>query len=105
MPSQAQQPQQHPHPIDVLIITALHDELDAVLALGDGGKPGWTEARDLSNFPYYVRNIVNVHGEPLSIAAAWSGQMGERAAAARAQELIDHLNPHCLAMCGICAGN
>lgn len=31
--------------------------------------------------------------------------MGERAAARRAQQLVEELDPGCLAMCGICAGD
>ncbi|XXX81942.1 pentapeptide repeat-containing protein [Sorangium sp. So ce134] len=90
--------------VDALIVTALQDELEAVLALGEGGRDGWREARDPAGFPYYVRELPNDRGKPLRVAAAWSGRMGESAAAARAQGLIDELDPGCLAMCGICAG-
>ncbi|WP_437916835.1 pentapeptide repeat-containing protein [Sorangium sp. So ce302] len=90
--------------VDALIVTALQDELEAVLALGEGGRDGWREARDPGGFPYYVRDVANDRGEPLRVAAAWSGRMGGSAAAARAQGLIEELDPGCLAMCGICAG-
>ncbi|WP_437282526.1 pentapeptide repeat-containing protein [Sorangium sp. So ce375] len=92
--------------VDALIVTALQDELEAVLALGEGGRHGWREARDPGGFPYYVRDLPNDRGELLRVAAAWSGQMGESAAAARAraQGLIDALDPGCLAVCGTCAG-
>lgn len=91
-------------PVDVLIVTALHDELDAVLKLSAPEETPWQEARDLHGFRYYHREIVNDHGVSFRIAAAWAGEMGESAAAARAQQLIDDLEPICLAMCGICAG-
>ncbi|WP_437942080.1 pentapeptide repeat-containing protein [Sorangium sp. So ce341] len=90
--------------VDALVVTALQDELEAVLSLGEGGRDGWREARDPAGFPYYVRELPNDRGKPLRVAAAWSGRMGESAAAARAQGLIDELDPGCLAMCGICAG-
>ncbi|WP_437650641.1 pentapeptide repeat-containing protein [Sorangium sp. So ce362] len=90
--------------VDALVVTALQDELEAVLALGEGGRDGWREARDAAGFPYYVRELPNDRGQPLRVAAAWSGRMGESAAAARAQGLIEELDPGCLAMCGICAG-
>ncbi|WP_437538324.1 pentapeptide repeat-containing protein [Sorangium sp. So ce726] len=90
--------------VDALIVTALQDELEAVLALGEGARDGWREERDPGGFPYYVRDIPNDGGEPLRVAAAWSGRMGERAAAARTQGLVDELDPGCLAVCGICAG-
>ncbi|MGK3961899.1 pentapeptide repeat-containing protein [Sorangium sp. So ce118] len=91
-------------PVDVLIITALQDELEAVLQLESGGASGWTAARDRSGFRYHHRKFVNQRGAPFRVAAAWSGEMGETAAAARATQLIDELQPACLAMCGICAG-
>ncbi|WP_437730496.1 pentapeptide repeat-containing protein [Sorangium sp. So ce1335] len=93
--------------IDVLIITALQLEIEALLALGDGGERGWQEAYDPSGFRYHVREIPrdpSRGGAPLRVAAAWSGQMGEGAAAVRATHVVGHLDPACLAMCGICAG-
>src|SRR5687767_5895814 len=92
--------------VDVLIVTALKDELDAVLELEiDGrGLEAWEDARDQSGFPYHLRELPNAYGEQLRVAAAWSGEMGEAAAAVRAVALIQELDPACLAMCGICAG-
>ncbi|XXY13664.1 pentapeptide repeat-containing protein [Sorangium sp. So ce216] len=94
--------------IDVLVITALQLELDAVLALGEGGERGWQEALDPSGFRYHLREIprepARPGAAPLRVAAAWSGQMGEGAAAVRATDVVSHLDPACLAMCGICAG-
>lgn len=91
---------------DVLIVTALKEELDAVLGLdlGPDEQGTWTLLRDRHGFPYHVREVRNIFGEVLRIAAAWSGEMGETAAARRAVSLIDELDPQCLAMCGICAG-
>ncbi|WP_437827054.1 pentapeptide repeat-containing protein [Sorangium sp. So ce1153] len=92
----------------MLIITALQLELDAVLALGEGGERGWQEALDPSGFRYHLREIprdpARPGAAPLRVAAAWSGQMGEGAAAVRATHVVSHLDPACLAMCGICAG-
>lgn len=92
--------------VDVLIVTALKDELDAVLEIEIGGKgrEAWKDARDQSGFPYHLRELPNDHGEMLRVAAAWSGEMGGDAAAVRAVGLILELDPECLAMCGICAG-
>ncbi|WP_437923811.1 pentapeptide repeat-containing protein [Sorangium sp. So ce291] len=94
--------------IDALVITALQLELDAVLALGEGGERGWQEALDPSGFRYHLREIprepARPGAAPLRVAAAWSGQMGEGAAAVRATDVVNHLDPACLAMCGICAG-
>lgn len=92
--------------VDVLVVTALKDELDALLDIEvDGaGRSAWTEARDRHDFPFHVRELSNEHGELLHLAAAWSGEMGESAATERAGALIDEVDPTCLAMCGICAG-
>jgi nucleoside phosphorylase len=84
---------------DVLVVTALLDELTALHAV-DGGAGKWAEARHPAGFVYHYRQI-----DTLWIAAVWAGEMGETATAVRATSLIDHLNPACLAMCGICAGN
>ena len=92
-------------PVDVLIVTALQGELEAVLRLGQGGSEGWRELRDLGGFRYYRRTFPSVRGGPLTVAAAWIGQMGERTAALRGQQLLGELDPACLAMCGICAGD
>lgn len=89
---------------DALIITALEDELEAVLALGEGGEEGWREERDRHGFRYWVREVRGQGGEPLVLVAAWAGDMGEVPTVSRAQQLIDELDPVCLAMCGICAG-
>lgn len=90
--------------LDVVILVALHDELEAVLALGEGGRAGWEEKRDLQKFRYFRRRFPREGGRDLVIAAAWIGEMGERAATSRGQQLVQELNPACLAMCGICAG-
>gem|GEM_PF-827246 len=90
---------------DALIITALLDELEAVLAFGEGGKDGWTKDKDGDGFPFHFRELPREDGgEPLRIAAASFDEMGGDVAAVRATALIKFLDPACLAMCGICAG-
>ncbi len=84
--------------IDILILTALPVEFAAVLAAEVALEP-WQVHRDSSSLPFHVRRMGR-----LRIAAAWTGEMGETAAASGAAALIDHLDPRCLAMCGICAG-
>jgi nucleoside phosphorylase len=93
------------HRFDVLIVTALLDELAAVLALGERGRAGWNASRDSDGYPYHHRTIRDEHGTELLVAAASFDKMGGDAAAARAATLVKELDPACLAMCGICAGN
>ncbi len=84
--------------IDVLVMTALKDELNALCAVEPVAT--WTDEKDPSGYPFHHRQFGN-----LRIAAAWVGAMGETASATRTAALVSHLNPTCLAMCGICAGN
>jgi len=70
-------------PVDVLILTALEDELKAVLALSQD----WSERKDLAGFPYHHASFPRTGNKrPLVIAAAWPGKMGEMAVA-----LVNHL--------------
>ncbi|MEP7124880.1 MAG: pentapeptide repeat-containing protein, partial [Byssovorax sp.] len=94
-----------PSNVDVLILTALQDELDAVLALGETGRAGWEERKDEKGFRLYRTAVPNGRGGVLTIAAAWIGEMGPSNASMRAQQLVEELTPACLAMCGICAGD
>ncbi|MEO7592696.1 MAG: hypothetical protein ABI134_15885 [Byssovorax sp.] len=75
-------------PVDVLILTALQDELEAVLALSENGRAGWQEREDRKGFRLYRRTFPNGRGSALTIAAAWSGEMGDRTAAMRAQQRL-----------------
>ncbi|WP_437629950.1 pentapeptide repeat-containing protein [Sorangium sp. So ce854] len=92
-------------PVDVLVVTAHRDELDAVLAQGEGGEKGWRERRDLGGLRYFRRTLPSARGGSLVVAAAWIGEAGLRTAAIRGQHLLAELDPGCLAMCGVCAGD
>ena len=95
-----------PWQVDALIITALMDELEAVLAFGERGKDAWTTHNDPDGFPFHYRELPREDGgSPLRLAAASFDEMGESATATRATSLIKYLDPACIAMCGICAGN
>jgi WD40 repeat protein/nucleoside phosphorylase len=90
---------------DVVVLTALQDELTALLELGEGGRDGWEEKRDLSGFRYFRHTFPRKGGGVLTVAAAWIGAMGvDVDTALRGQKLVEELDPGCLAMCGICSG-
>jgi WD40 repeat protein/uncharacterized protein YjbI with pentapeptide repeats/nucleoside phosphorylase len=91
-------------PIDVLIVVALQEEFNAVLDEG-GGETTWKEVRDRDGLPYRARGLLNEDGKLLGVAVARTPSMGATAAATRAASLIRDLQPSCIAMCGICAGN
>lgn len=91
--------------VDALILTALKDELDAVLAFAPDGRASWQESKDTEGCLYFVFDFDSEGGGKLRIVAAWVGDMGPRHVLVRAQQLIRELEPACLAMCGICAGD
>ena len=90
--------------VDALILCALQDELDAVLASA-GGAEAWEVRKDAENFRLHRRTLDNGRGGRLRVAVAWTGEMGRLRAASRAQQLIREVDPACVAMCGICAGD
>ncbi|MDM8550998.1 tetratricopeptide repeat protein [Desulfobacterales bacterium HSG2] len=104
-PSQEKMRHEEEHPdIDVLIITALKDELDELLKCrGESGK--WQDHKDRSGYPYHTQKFRHEDGTLFTVAAARSLGMGEAHAAAKAASLIKELEPCCVAMVGICAGN
>ncbi len=91
--------------IDVVVITALKEEFDAVRAVSAGALGDWTRQHDSSGFPYDVRQYAcEPSDQPLQIALAQAVDMGSLAASQVAARLVKDLDPRCLAMCGICAG-
>jgi nucleoside phosphorylase len=91
--------------IDVLIITALKDELDALLNCNELFSSSRQKCQDSQGYPYYIKSLRHNNGKTLTIAAARGFTMGETVAAMIATRLISELKPRCLAMIGICAGN
>ncbi|MGB3459644.1 MAG: hypothetical protein WBB08_10220 [Halobacteriota archaeon] len=53
-------------PIDVLLITAVKDELDVVR----NAEPDWQEQKDSKGFSYYTRKVIGNAGNEFTIAAA-----------------------------------
>jgi len=88
--------------VDVLIITALKEEYDAVQAVA--GLRRWQEHDD-GPAPYSTISQRTAAGKTISIALARPTQMGGRGTGPIATTLTDRLRPACLAMCGVCAGN
>lgn len=92
--------------VDVLIITALQDELNSVLDYkSDVSSDGWIKAKDSSEFEYHTNTFTRSDGTFFTVAAAGPVEMGETAVVNLATRLIKDLSPFCLAMCGVCAGN
>ncbi|NES69554.1 MAG: 5'-methylthioadenosine/S-adenosylhomocysteine nucleosidase, partial [Okeania sp. SIO2D1] len=91
--------------IDILIITALKDELDALKNCDNQSGNTWQEFKDNSGYPYYKTTLPNKNGKKLNILAARPVEMGENYANNLATRLVAELKPDCLAMTGVCAGN
>ena len=72
--------------IDALIITALYEELTALLSIPSDLSPTWGKKFDDQGFPYHVAEFTSkAGGPPLIFGAAWSGHMGETATAERSE--------------------
>lgn len=91
--------------IDILIITALKDELDALKNCDNQSGNTWQELKDNSNYPYYKTSLNQKNGSKLNLVAARPVEMGENYTNNLATRLISELKPRCLAMTGVCAGN
>ncbi|MCA9564999.1 MAG: formylglycine-generating enzyme family protein, partial [Myxococcales bacterium] len=87
--------------VDVLIVTALTVELEALLSVKDGVLEPWTRVE--GKVPYHVAIVVG-RERSLRVAATQLVTMGGSGFADVAN-LIAILKPRSLAMCGVCAGN
>jgi nucleoside phosphorylase len=97
--------------VDVLIATALEMERDAVrdaamwLPARRTGVKSW-QAKDMSRPPEYLLGEYQLSlGGSIKIALALPTRMGGRFTSTVVDALLERLNPYCLAMCGVCAGN
>lgn len=87
-------------PVDVLIVTALKDELDALLDV-TREQVEWQASEDS---PRWAGSFDGRAG-PLRVVATWLPKMGPLAAVGWTGDLVDELGPRALAMCGVCAGH
>ncbi|MFY0567443.1 tetratricopeptide repeat protein [Archangium lansingense] len=92
--------------VDVLVITALQEEFDAVLRVEEGALPGstWVVRPGPTTLDVAFRSFQAAGGGVLHVAVARAVMMGGVATASAAAALVQHYRPLCLAMCGVCAG-
>jgi len=96
-----------PAQVDVLVVTALHEEHEAVRKVGSAHaeQTEWLR-HDAGGFPPYQTIEVFISGgSTISVALARPTRMGSRSTAPMLTALAQRLEPRCLAMCGVCAGN
>lgn len=90
-------------PVDVVVVTALKEELDALLEVTAGLLGPWQHGPE-GDLPYHLAAFDGPRG-PIRVAAARTTRMAGVAAASMATRLAALLSPGCLAMCGVCAGH
>ncbi len=92
--------------LDVLIVTAVKEEWDAVLAVNTDARPGSTwEPRTGSTGPEVVFRDFTARTGVLRIAVVQAFAMGREQAVIAADALLEQVpGLRCLAMCGVCAG-
>jgi nucleoside phosphorylase len=88
--------------IDVLIICALKEELDALLEVRNRVADAWQPVA--GDLPYYTATLEGRAG-PIRVAAARPTKTAGVDAAYVASTLGERLKPRCVAMCGVCAGH
>lgn len=89
--------------VDVLVITALKEELDALFEVTTGLGEPWADGHG-GDIPYRIATFEGQRG-PIRVAAARTTRTAGVATATIATRLTDLLEPGCLAMCGVCAGH
>jgi len=91
---------------DVVIVTAIRLEYDAVLQVDAGAVQGstWERATGPSGLPLAFRSFEVPTDRPLRVAVAVAAEMGATAATNTLLPLVEALRPRCIAMCGVCAG-
>ena len=92
--------------VDVLVITALPEEFDAVLRVDEGALPGssWESRTGPNALDVAFRAFEAAGGGVLHVAVTRALTMGGVATANAAAPLVHAYNPRCVAMCGVCAG-
>jgi nucleoside phosphorylase len=91
---------------DVVILTAIRLEYDAAREVNACAVAGsqWEEIDGPNGLPVAFREFTVENGRPLRVALAVSPDMGATAATNTLLPLVEHLQPRCIAMCGVCAG-
>lgn len=90
----------HEHLVDVVIVTALQIEMEAVRKL----PWDWTPDEALDDSQFFSRGSFESRGKPCSAIAAVATRMGMVSASVLTSKLIQKFRPRLIVMPGICAG-
>ena len=88
---------------DVLIVTAITEEFDAVTSFLKT-EDDWEFIRIMGDVQKYAVNRINTEFGVLNVVLTQSSQMGMAAAAVSATKAIEFFCPQIILMAGICAG-
>lgn len=88
---------------EVLVITALQEELDAVLASKARGSADWDRDVTEDGYVFYRASFRDDAGQPFTLVASAAAKMGVSAAAAHTMRMLRR-PPRLAAMVGVCAG-
>ncbi len=93
-------------PLDVLIITAVRDEYEAVLKVDTGAWPSssWVKEAGPANHEIAFRDFQFSDKSRMRVAVAYATEMGQVASTEVAVSIVSAYKIRCLAMCGVCAG-
>ncbi|WP_076418239.1 response regulator [Colwellia sp. UCD-KL20] len=86
--------------VEVGLVCALKEELDAVLNLG----MKWEAVEVKHDHTRYYKSKVSMSGNDITLIATSAPKMGMNSSAVIAQKLISSFHPRILMMTGICAG-
>jgi nucleoside phosphorylase len=93
-------------PLDVLIVTAVRDEYEAVLMVDTGAMPAsaWQRKDGPAGREISFRAFRSAKGIPVRFAVTYATSMGQVATTDVALSIVGAYRVRCLAMCGVCAG-
>lgn len=93
-------------PVDVLIVTAVEEEYQALRLVDGDAAPGsrWVFRKGPTGLEVAFRTFSARDGHPIRVAATSALEMGGVATANAAAPLVHVYRPRCIAMCGVCAG-
>jgi nucleoside phosphorylase len=97
--------------VDVVLVTAIREEFDAAKSTfsaasisGDGVRE-WNDQKTISSAPHEVGVFFRNNVPLFVVAIAKPTRMGANRTGHVATVLVERLQPKCLVMCGVCAGN
>ncbi len=97
--------------IDVVLVTAIREEFDAAKSVfsaasaREDGVREWTSRKTISSAPHEVGIFFRNNAPLFVVAIAKPTRMGANRTGHVATVLVERLQPKCLVMCGVCAGN